>query len=149
VRVLSELDLLIGGGLAVVVAILDVMGRASSTQVSAAILALLALLISLLWKSREGVRSVRDVVNAQSHALQGLAARLDGETAASQIFRFDYPDLSDMIEQSSEVLVVAAGSLRTTVGSYFRQFQSAASNGASIRLVCPDPTKRTLMWRFE
>lgn len=144
-RLIRDLDLLIGICLAVIVAVLGVSGIVSTSLISAATLLVLALTVSVFFRVREQLQRVEESAGRQRAQLQSIQALVATETRPSNVFRYDYPDLGPSIEDAAEIWVIAGGSLRTTVGSYLHQFQHAIERGAVVRLVCPDPTNRSLM----
>ena len=144
-RIFDEIDLIVGLALAVVVAVLGAVGIANQRVVSSVILALIALLITLFVRMRLALRRTNDVEQRQSALLSQLSEALEGQYNASRIFRLDYPDLTSYIESASEILVVAGGSLRTSVGAYLYQFQNALQRGVKVRLICPNPADRRLI----
>lgn len=144
-RVIRDLDLIVGIGLAVTVAVLGTVGVVQPGVLSAATLFVLALLVAIFFRVREQLRRVEVAARGSQEELQSLAAVAARPTSPSDVFRYEYPDLGTAIETAREVWVVAGGSLRTSVGSYLHQFQQAVDRGAVIRLVCPDPTDDMLM----
>lgn len=144
-RILQIADLVVGLLLASTVAVLSALSVAKQEVVSAVILALLALILSVFFRLRNTLEEIDRESTRRGELLDNLAARFDGSTGASTSFRLDYPDFSESIDLASEVFVIAGGSLRTSVGSYLYQFRSAVKRGAHVRLCCPDPEDKGLM----
>lgn len=143
--ILRNADLGVGLLLAVVVAVLSALSVAQPEVVSAVVLALLALVLSVFFRLRKTLADIELDAQQRAVALQGIVAQLAGDVGASASFRLDYPDLADELAQADEILVIAGGSLRTSVGSYRYQFETAARRGAKIQLCCPDPDSDELM----
>jgi hypothetical protein len=144
-RRLQDADAAVGVVLAAVIASLSVFGVVESPVTSAVILALLALLLTLFLRLRPAIRALDGAAVRQSERLRSLEDFLAGGVPTSSAFRYGYPDLQEDLGTAKAVLVVAGGSLRTTVGSFYHEFAAALERGASIRLLCPDPSDRTVM----
>ncbi|MCU1349196.1 MAG: hypothetical protein JWO56_2226 [Acidobacteria bacterium] len=142
---LENSDALLGLLLAATVAVLSALSIAKPEIVSAVILALLALVLSLFFRTRLAIDRINAEARLRASSLDQISQQLDGQIGASKSFRLDYPDLSDVIEAADEILVIAGGSLRTSVGTYRYQFRTATERGATIRLCCPDPADDALM----
>src|SRR5688572_11777837 len=144
-RFLRDADLFIGVALAGGVAVLSVAGKANSALVFAVVLALLALQLTLFLRLRPLVTELRRSSQKQDATLRKLERVLKGRFPASSAFRFEYPDFKRDLKRADRVLVIAAGSLHTTVRRFRQEFVSALQRGAEIRLLCPDPADARAM----
>lgn len=144
-KLVADLDVAIGVLLAVALAVLGSVGVVGSTVVGAATLLVLALVLTIFFRSREQIAHVAEVQERHTSVLTSLRLSIDTTPHATDVVRFDYPDFAAMIEASSEIWVVAGTSLRTTVGSYLHQFAMAVEGGCKAKLMCPDPSDAPLM----
>lgn len=141
----DDLDLLAGVVLAFVVATLGALGFVAGEVVLAAVLASLGLLVGVVGSLRRNLAEFEVRRQAESATLKRLEAILTDGSIASRAFEWDFPDLRPLIAGSSELLIIAGLSLKTTVGTYYSDLAAAASRGASIRIACPDPACDALM----
>jgi hypothetical protein len=140
-RIGDEIDVLAGLLIALVVAVLALVGIASTHVVFASVLVVLALLLSLFFRLRPALARLAKQTDLNTASL----LRLSEDPSPSEVFGLGYPDLSTTLAEAGDILVVAGGSLRTTVGSHYHAFDAALKRGARVRLLCPDPSDRKCM----
>jgi len=144
-QILRNSDLLIGLVLAALVAALSALGVAKQQLIESAILALLALILSVFFRLRMTISKINAEADQRSVLLENLAQQLAGRRSVSADFLLEYPDLSHLIESAQEILIVAGGTFRTTIGSYRNQFRTALQRGAKVHACCPDPDSPALI----
>lgn len=147
-RLLRNADIAVGILLAAVLAVLSALNVANQSIISAVVLAMLALVVSLFFPLRSTLSTISAEAEEQARILERLSGELSGEFHTSKVFQSDYPDLAHDIEICIEIFVVAGGTLSTSVGRWQYQFRSAAMRGARIRFLCPDPSNEDLMTRL-
>lgn len=141
----SDIDLLIGVGLAAVIAALGAFGIVSDSLVLGAVLAALALLVGGVGSLRRGITDLESRRERERNTLDRVEAIVSAGTIASAVFRLDYPDLAPSIRSSADIFIVAGLSLKTTVGAYFADLVEAVEAGGRVRILCPDPEDIHLM----
>lgn len=141
----DDLDLMAGVVLAAILATLGAIGVVADEVVQAAVLATLGLLVGAVGALRRSLSTFETRRKSEVATLSRLEVLLTDGSIASRSFVFDFPDLRPLLAESSEVLVIAGLSLKTTVGSYYSDLGAAAARGATIRIACPDPDIDALM----
>ena len=117
----------------------------SSQWLSGAVLAVLALQLSVVARLRGQLRSYAKLASDQSPLLRQLHEWLRGKGSVTSVYRHDYPDVSSEIEDATAIDILAGLSLKTTVAVFSTAIEAALQQGARIRIVCPNPNNSPLM----
>lgn len=116
---------------AIVVAVLGILGVVSYNVLSATILLLLSILsgaILLLRKSAVDIRSAYDELTIKIASLEASPYSI------SDIFRRGYPRFDDALHNATEICVLGT-SLVSTINNYFSHFEQALNRGAKLRFI--------------
>jgi hypothetical protein len=121
------------------VGILGILGIVSLQLTLSVATALLSLVAAVMLRSerQQALNQLR--TEDVSVAIKELLVRLESETDAARVLRFEYPDLQHHIAAASRIDVVA-GLVLNVVNQYQGALRDAVARGAHIRLLCPNPS---------
>lgn len=140
----ENLDLYLIIFLALVIAVLGVLGVANFAIVSATILATLGLLAGSLLQNRRTVIDAKDATTKLSTDLDDLKHNLQPISNPSYVLlEREYPDLSAAFRSAKKISILGA-SLHSTTTQYYADFEEALKHGALLRVLVCEPSPNVL-----
>jgi hypothetical protein len=132
----ENIDIYLSILLAVVVAVLGIIGVASFSILSAAILMLLSLLAGSILMIRKSANDARGASLEMATKLNDLQSALSSlrHTSVSDIFRRGYPNLQKDFDNTSSISVLGTN-LVSTINSYYGIFEKAIDGGCKLRII--------------